>query len=89
MTNEESKPIEAASERGSAALNDGLGAWIKCSENLPDIKTIVLVFRDDGHVDMADRAFGRFGWGWHNSKFRNLAQKKITHWMPLPKPPAA
>jgi hypothetical protein len=83
MSNEEGKAPEA-----SSGLNDWFGAWISCAEKLPDIKTIVLVFRDDGHVDMANRAIGRIGWGWHNSKFRNLAQHKITHWMPLPKPPA-
>ena len=29
MANEEGKPVEAASERGSATLNDRLGGWVE------------------------------------------------------------
>ena len=85
MNNEGDKPIVEAASESSA----GLGAWISCTERLPSLKTWVLVYAFGEMTCIANRAEGKYGWTWHDERGKRRAMKAFTHWMPLPKPPAA
>ena len=59
--------------------------WIKCSERMPELKTLALVFigNETGDIDIA--YFGKNGrWLSDDS---NSSFDYITHWQPLPKAP--
>lgn len=72
----------AAPEKG-----DGRDAWISVDERLPEERQVVLVFRPDAHLlpacdpNIDCRCY--FG----NGVFNGI--HPVTHWMPLPAPPAA
>jgi hypothetical protein len=72
----------AALEKG-----DGRDAWISVDERLPEERQVVLVFRPDAHLlpacdpNIDCRCY--FG----NGVFNGI--HPVTHWMPLPAPPAA
>ena len=73
----------------TAALEKGGGrdAWISVDERLPEERQVVLVFRPDAHLlpacdpNIDCRCY--FG----NGVFNGI--HPVTHWMPLPAPPAA
>ncbi|EKS1846891.1 DUF551 domain-containing protein [Cronobacter malonaticus] len=77
-----------------------MSEWIKCSERMPELDTVVIggflgwdgnfVYdcfarsskaSDDGWVWVYCEQFGRGDW-LHDDEY------EITHWMPLPAPPA-
>lgn len=58
-----------------------MGAWIKCSERMPEPYEYVLV--TDGH-SVEVMWWDRDGF-WRPAK--SLYPGDITHWMPLPEPP--
>lgn len=59
-----------------------MSEWIKCSDQMPDLCSDVIV--SDG-CDIGVMWFGSNGWdSWHPG---NSVPNHVTHWMPLPEPP--
>lgn len=54
------------------------GEWISVDDRLPKPCEDVLVFNEDGEIEVGF-AFRSEGIDWYS--------RKITHWMPLPQPP--
>lgn len=83
------KPGDKLYTAPTAALEKGGGrdAWISVDERLPEERQVVLVFRPDAHLlpacdpNIDCRCY--FG----NGVFNGI--HPVTHWMPLPAPPAA
>lgn len=76
-------------EDGKPNYNDSDG-WIKCSEELPTSKTpVYFTYCDDGEVhteiwyDYYEKDWMKEGPMSSYGSYRG----KVTHWMPLPKPP--
>jgi len=64
--------------------------WIKCSERMPDVGKLVLIFRPygDGNwtMDIDSRNDQKFG-GLSIWRGVRSYQQQPTHWMPIPKAP--
>ena len=69
--------------------------WIACSERMPEVRHNVLFF------DQWDCADDRMKCGWWTGRYwepnaeidgegiiETVSEKAVTHWMPLPDPPA-
>lgn len=67
-----------------------MSEWIKCSDRMPnggDHEVFVLVYADGA---MNCLAYYKGEWqDWCKANHLNVAISDITHWMPLPLPPAA
>lgn len=58
--------------------NVGLGGWISVDDRLPNDKKSYLTFASNGTIQIRKQC---------KVKFAECGNYKITHWMPLPKPP--
>jgi hypothetical protein len=61
-----------------------MGKWISVEDRLPEIADTVIVYIQNGVIDIAWRTPGG-NWDTYSGRF--FKDDKITHWMPLPKPP--
>ena len=73
--------------------------WISVNDKLPEYDIMVLWIREDGLIFIADidhdndwyhfqEIYGNDCLGFDSSKMmEDTIEVKITHWMPLPKPP--
>lgn len=69
-----------------APRNEQAGAWIACSERLPNKVEWCLVFADGA---MNCMAFNNGNWeDWVSAALPNIRAGDVTHWMPLPAAPA-
>ncbi len=68
--------------------------WVQLADELPPMNTGVLVSDGTvvtvaergeccGHISWHGHEFGGYEWDW------DFDERKISHWMPLPKPPNA
>lgn len=62
--------------------------WIPCSERLPEDFQKVLVFWWEHSEPMIDTAFWQKDAKRFDGQHWVRMEDKVTHWMPLPKPPA-
>lgn len=64
-----------------------MSEWIERVKQNPKIRGQYLVYREG----VCLMEFANFGTskGWDNGRFRGDHDYKVTHWMPLPKPPEA
>lgn len=71
-----------------------MSEWIKCSERMPKVGKPVLLWRSDdecfeiGWLNQRQSAFDLEGYWEESSHWRDVGIKDVTHWMPLPSPPA-
>ena len=52
--------------------------WISVEERLPQYSGRYIVAYDSGDVDIC----------WWNNKYKEFDRGYLTHWIPLPEPPA-
>lgn len=87
------KPIILTAMEEYAALSYKGGVWVNVEKELPDCGHYIVVYFNPSdsirkmYVLTAWR--GRDGWYWDNAEKEKAEDStlKITHWMPLPKPP--
>lgn len=70
-----------------AAWNRRADGWIPCSDRLPGVEQIVIVYGGEG-VSLAKRSLYQDDAEWYevNERYFTL---DVTHWQPLPEPPEA
>lgn len=65
-----------------------MGEWIKCSDQMPDVGKLVLVFvPHDFKYQQATLMFDGGDEGLWTDGAIDYYQHSITHWQPLPSPP--
>jgi hypothetical protein len=62
----------------SPVIPDG---WVACSERMPEVGSTIMVFMDKPQHSSTDYAIATF------DKY-GFSRAKVTHWQPLPSPPA-
>ena len=84
------RKLDAAGDSDYACARSGTpdrNGWIKCSERMPDVASIVLVWREERKMAWWAILAEENEWrGWDS---RPLAWEGFypTHWQPLPDPP--
>lgn len=61
--------------------------WIPCKDRMPTPETPVLTINDTGEILVCDWCPQRHIWAMPWSEV-NMHPDRISHWMPLPEPPA-
>lgn len=67
--------------------------WIKCSDRKPaepdgEVRIITVMVSNGKSVGVCDYATGNLPSAWGEfSAYGDIDADKITHWMPMPKPP--
>ena len=78
---------EQAYKNGYAkGYEDGTPKWISVSERLPEYGSNVLAFCSNGSVEL--RSYFGFFEKALRVKLNKIVLAEVTHWMPLPQPPA-
>ena len=67
--------------------------WVRVEDRLPEMRGIVLIRDYNGGISSALRAEvtdNRTAWAWwtHDGTYLHPTTAGVTHWMPLPAPPA-
>ena len=83
MMEAEQAQADTTSQQFESLAGKAVGAWIPCSERMPEDEEAVLIFtcgyRQTAYFDTDIEM-----WGWGEEKWHPC---DVTHWQPLPEPP--